>query len=109
MACADSWMMVSPRKNSGWRARMISMNTNTEQDQPETEDQHQPDPSDTRAAAVIRVALSRRVMIRDEEQSEPAEQREQELEDEVERAFEQRRGGRTRCSRTPSGRSRSRS
>ena len=27
MACADSWMMVSPRKNSGWRARMINMTT----------------------------------------------------------------------------------
>ncbi len=62
----------------------------TEQDQPEAQDEHQPDPSDTGAAAIMPgSALSCRVMIKDEEETESAEQREQELEDEVVRAFEE--------------------
>ena len=54
-------------------------------------------------------ALSISVMYRTKKQSQSAEQREQELEDEVERAGEELGGGRTRYSRMPAGRSSKRS
>jgi hypothetical protein len=62
---------------------------NTEQDQPNTEDQYESDTTDARTTAIIRARTVYQCDDEDQEQSESAEQREQELENEVVEVSEQ--------------------
>ena len=74
---------VSPRKNAGSTGAHDQHEHHTEQDHPETQDQDQTDAADARAAAVIRRGAVAKRDQEDPEQTEPAQQREQQLEHEA--------------------------